>query len=85
MSCESVPRIAGPVAVLGAGTMGRGIAHVCSLAGYETRLFDIDGEILDQALANVQENLAKGVDLGKIQPADRNGALDRLRLTAEIA
>ena len=33
----------------------------------------------------MQENLAKGVDLGKIQPADRNGALDRLRLTAEIA
>ncbi|MFQ5529878.1 MAG: 3-hydroxyacyl-CoA dehydrogenase family protein [Gemmatimonadota bacterium] len=85
MSCEAVPRIEGPVAVLGAGTMGRGIAHVSALAGYETRLFDIDGEILVRALETVRSNLDKGVELGKIKPVNRDGALDLLSTSTELA
>lgn len=85
MSCEPVPRIQGPVAVLGSGTMGRGIAHVAALAGFETRLFDVAGEILDEALKTVRANLDKGVELGKIQPAERDEALHRLHVTAELA
>ena len=37
------------IAVLGAGTMGRGIAHVAMTGGYETHLFDVSGEVLDKA------------------------------------
>jgi 3-hydroxybutyryl-CoA dehydrogenase len=84
MSCESVPRLAGPVAVLGAGTMGRGIAHVAALAGYETRLFDLDAGILARALETIRGNLERGVELGKVTDADRDGTLERLRTTVEL-
>lgn len=85
MSCESVPRIGGPVAVLGAGTMGRGIAHVTALAGFETRLFDIEASVLNQALDTVRANLDKGVDLGKVETAARDGALARLQVSTDLA
>lgn len=65
--------------------MGRGIAHVSALAGYETRLFDIDGEILVRALETVRSNLDKGVELGKIKPVNRDGALDLLSTSTELA
>lgn len=85
MSCESVPPIGGPVAVLGAGTMGRGIAHVSALAGFETRLFDIEASVLNQALDTIRSNLDKGVDLGKVEPAARDDALARLRTGTDLA
>jgi 3-hydroxybutyryl-CoA dehydrogenase len=54
------------IAVLGAGTMGRGIAHVAAAGGYATRLFDSLPEALEQALETVHRNLDKGVELGKV-------------------
>ncbi|TFG64083.1 MAG: 3-hydroxyacyl-CoA dehydrogenase family protein [Gemmatimonadales bacterium] len=84
MSCESVPPVEGPVAVLGAGTMGRGIAHVSALAGFETRLFDIEAGILDQAFEAVKADLDKGVALGKVEQTDRDGALDRFHTTTDL-
>lgn len=84
MSCESVPPLAGPVAVLGAGTMGRGIAHVAALAGHETRLFDVDAGVLANALESVRGNLDRGVELGKVEAADRDGALERLHSTVDL-
>lgn len=57
------------VAVLGAGTMGRGIAHVAALAGYSTHLYDPFPEVLKKAESAIHRNLAKGVELGKV-PAD---------------
>ena len=65
------------VAVLGAGTMGRGIAHVAALGGFETRLYDVDSRVLESARATIHANLAKGVDLGKVEPA----AADRPQLS----
>lgn len=84
MSCESVAPIEGPVAVMGAGTMGRGIAHVAALAGFETRLFDIESGILDQASQAIRENLDKGVALGKVEQSDRDAALDRFQTSTEL-
>jgi len=84
MSCDSVLRTEGPVAVLGAGTMGRGIAHVSALAGFETRLFDIDSGILTRAREAIEANLNKGVDLGKIDAADRDGALSRFSVSTDM-
>ena len=84
MSCETVPRLSGPVAVLGAGTMGRGIAHVAALAGHDTRLFDVDADTLEGAIDSIRANLDKGVELGKVEAGDRDAALERLRATSDL-
>lgn len=74
----------GPVAVLGAGTMGHGIAQVAALAGYETRLYDVDEEALETAMTRVRANLEKGIELGKVAPGDRDEALGRLSVTTDL-
>jgi len=73
------------VAVLGAGTMGRGIAHVAALAGYETELFDVDAAILARAEESIHRNLDKGVERGKVDAADADGAKARLALDTDLA
>jgi 3-hydroxybutyryl-CoA dehydrogenase len=78
MSCKSVAEVRGPVAVLGAGTMGHGIAHAAALAGYETRLFDVDPEAVEAGLSRIAANLQKGVELEKVAMVDRDAALARL-------
>lgn len=59
------------VAVLGAGTMGRGIAHVSAQSGYAVLMRDVKQEFLDRGLAAVKADLDKGVSLGKITDEDR--------------
>ncbi|RPJ86263.1 MAG: 3-hydroxyacyl-CoA dehydrogenase [Acidobacteria bacterium] len=54
------------VAVIGAGTMGRGIAQVSAMAGFRTRLYDVSDEALRRALADIEKNLEKGRQLGKL-------------------
>jgi 3-hydroxybutyryl-CoA dehydrogenase len=73
------------VAVLGAGTMGRGIAHVAALAGYDTGLYDVDEEILAAAEASIHRNLDKGVELGKIQSERAEAAKAGLALDTDLA
>ncbi len=67
------------LAVLGAGTMGHGIAQVAAMAGYETRLFDVIPEALDAARGRIEANLAKGIERGKVTPDEMKLALDALR------
>jgi 3-hydroxybutyryl-CoA dehydrogenase len=67
------------VAVIGAGTMGHGIAQVAAMAGCRVALHDPDPAALERGLARVRETLDKGVGLGKIEPTLRDGALARLR------
>lgn len=66
------------VAVLGAGTMGRGIAHVAALAGYETRLFDVSAPALEQARRSIERNMEKGVARGKVAAEEASAALGSL-------
>ena len=73
------------VAVLGAGTMGHGIAHAAMVAGYQTRLYDISQTQLDIAVGQVMAILKKGVDLGKMPQGDCNITFDRLKGTTSIA
>ncbi len=73
------------IAVLGAGTMGRGIAHVSALAGYRTRLSDVDRDVLAAARRSIETNLDKGISLGKVEPDDAEAALERLGLHADLA
>ena len=72
------------IAVLGGGTMGRGIAHVAALAGYETRLYDTDGAALEKAASSIHRNLAKGVELKKVDAAAAEQAKGLLQLHASL-
>jgi len=73
------------IAVLGAGTMGRGIAHVAALGGYRTQVFDPLPAAREAAAAAVRRNLDKGVELGKVAPADAEAAVARLSWHGELA
>jgi 3-hydroxybutyryl-CoA dehydrogenase len=66
------------IGVLGAGTMGHGIAQVCAQAGYTVRLTDNDPAGLERGLAAVRRNLDKGVERGKVDPDERDAALANL-------
>jgi 3-hydroxybutyryl-CoA dehydrogenase len=72
------------VAVLGAGTMGRGIAHVAALAGYATRLHDPDEKALAKAEATIHRNLAKGVEIKKVDPEAAERARRNLHLCPNL-
>ncbi len=73
------------VAVLGAGTMGNGIAHVLARGGYSVILRDIDGRALDLALANIAANLDREAKKGKIAEAQKPEILARIRVTTDAA
>jgi 3-hydroxybutyryl-CoA dehydrogenase len=73
------------VAVLGAGTMGHGIAHAAMAGGFETRLYDVETAMLEKARSAIAAILAKSVELGKIDAAGANGILGRLRATTDLA
>ncbi len=63
------------IAVLGAGTMGHGIAQVAAAAGYRVLLRDISDEVLARGLRAVETNLAKGVERGKVTEEKRAATL----------
>jgi 3-hydroxybutyryl-CoA dehydrogenase len=73
------------VTVLGAGTMGHGIAHAAASSGFETRLYDVDEAALTAARTQIAGVLQKSVELGKVTPADVDAALGRLTTTSDIA
>jgi 3-hydroxybutyryl-CoA dehydrogenase len=72
------------VSVLGAGLMGRGIAYVSALGGYETRLQDTSKAALEKGLAEIDAILEKGVAVGKVSDADAIASRKRLRGVASI-
>ena len=72
------------VSVLGAGTMGHGIAHAAIAAGYDTRLYDVSDEQLEKGWNRISEVLAKAVELGKASSADADGALRRLQMSTDL-
>jgi 3-hydroxybutyryl-CoA dehydrogenase len=83
MTTSTLPAIA-TVTVIGAGTMGHGIAHVCAAAGYQTRLFDVRSALVEAGLAKISANLDTGVAKGKVTPEQRAAALANLRGEAEL-
>ncbi len=73
------------IAVLGAGTMGRGIAQVAATGGFATRLFDVAAPQINAAAAAIEKNLAKAVELGKLQPMAAADARARLSVGTSLA
>ena len=72
------------IGIVGGGTMGNGIAHVCALSGYEVRLVDIDQAFLDKARATITKNLQRQVKKEIISQEDMDGALARIQTTLEM-
>ena len=72
------------VTVVGGGTMGNGIAHVCALSGRDVRITDVSQDVLDQALTTISKNLDRQVKKEVIDEAQRDEALERIRPTTDL-
>jgi len=75
----------GTIAVLGAGTMGHGIAQVAAAAGIRARLFDVAGDAVERGLGRVRANLDKGVARGKVTEPQREATLAALEGCTDLA
>lgn len=69
------------IAVIGAGTMGNGIAQVCAMAGHEVVMRDIEQEFIDNALSHIEKSLSKFVEKEKITEKDKKDILSRINGT----
>lgn len=67
------------VGVVGAGTMGNGIAHVCAKSGFNVVLVEVEQRFLDRGFATIAKNLAREVEKAKLTAAEREAALARIQ------
>jgi 3-hydroxybutyryl-CoA dehydrogenase len=72
------------VAVLGAGTMGQGIAQVCAMCGYPTQLFDIESSLSQKAISSISINLDKAVSKSKISESQKTTILGHLSIAHKL-
>jgi 3-hydroxybutyryl-CoA dehydrogenase len=73
------------VTVLGAGTMGHGIAHAAVAGGYATRMYDVSDAAIDTGRSAIEQIVTKGVELGKLSARDAEATLGRLSATTSLA
>jgi 3-hydroxybutyryl-CoA dehydrogenase len=73
------------IAVIGAGTMGHGIAQVAAQAGYSVVLEDMNDELVARGLSQLEGNLRKGVERGKLTEESMRAALSRIRTSTRLA
>ena len=72
------------VGVIGAGTMGNGIAQVFAQSGFEVRVHDAAPAAIDRARANIEKSLGKFVEKGKLSAEDRDAAVGRIKPASSI-
>jgi 3-hydroxybutyryl-CoA dehydrogenase len=72
------------IGVIGAGTMGHGIAQVAAAAGYRVLLRDVDLDSLARGIQAIERNLAKGLQLGKLTEADCDSTLQHIHGTTHL-
>jgi 3-hydroxybutyryl-CoA dehydrogenase len=72
------------IGVIGAGTMGRGIAYAAAYGGYRTILEDVSPEMLEQGIAYIRQNLEEGVARGKVTEEQRKIALANLTTSRSV-
>lgn len=73
------------VAVLGAGTMGNGIAHVFARAGYKVILRDVERKFLDRAMDTINKNLEREVKKGKLDEAEKGSTFARIQPVVDMS
>lgn len=73
------------ITVLGAGTMGHGIAHAAIAGGYDTRMYDVSQAAVDTGRGAIEQIVRKGVELGKVASGDADAMLKRLSVTTSLA
>jgi 3-hydroxybutyryl-CoA dehydrogenase len=84
LNAVSNPQKIETIGVIGAGTMGHGIAQVAAAAGYRVLLRDVDRESLARGISGIERNLAKGIQLGKLTEDDRDEVLQHIRGTTQL-
>lgn len=72
------------IAVIGAGTMGNGIAQVCAIAGHEVVMRDIDQKFIDNAFFQIEKSLSKFVEKGKLSEKDKENTLSKIQGTLDL-
>ena len=72
------------IVVIGAGTMGNGIAHTAAAAGFDVTLLDVSESILERATSTISANLQRGVDKGKMTADEKQAVLGRIRATTDV-
>ncbi len=72
------------VGVMGAGTMGSGIAQVAAQAGFEIILQDLSGALVKKGMEKIEKSLAKSVDKGRLTPEEKEKILGRIHLTTKV-
>lgn len=77
MGIENISKIA----VVGAGTMGQGIAQISALAGYDVVLYDLNRKVLDKADIIIQRNLDKGIERGKLTLVQKEETVKRIQFS----
>ncbi|WP_311316220.1 3-hydroxyacyl-CoA dehydrogenase NAD-binding domain-containing protein [Roseivirga seohaensis] len=80
MQLEDIKKIG----VVGAGTMGQGIAQISALAGYTVVLYDLQSSALDTAKNNIGKNLDKGIERGKVTAEEKDQALSSIAFTTDF-
>lgn len=72
------------IMVIGAGQMGSGIAQVCAMAGYDVILHDIKDEFVEKGLGNIQKNLNRQVEKGRMEESEKETILSRLTSSVSL-
>ena len=72
------------IVVIGAGTMGNGIAHTAAASGFDVILIDVEKTILERAMSTISANLQRGVDKGKMSAADKDAILGRINASTDV-
>jgi 3-hydroxybutyryl-CoA dehydrogenase len=72
------------VAVIGAGTMGRGIVHAAALGGFRVTLQDVDSGVLERALEGIQKEMQKAVERDRLDEGEMRGGLERISPTESL-
>lgn len=81
---DGTPQTIASMAVIGAGTMGHGIAQVAAAAGYRVILRDLDRDSLARGIRAIERNLDKGMQLGKLTEEDREQTLQNIHGTTQL-
>jgi len=72
------------IVVIGAGTMGNGIAHTAAASGFDVTLIDVAEAFLERGMSAISSNLQRGVDKGKMTADEKQQVLGRIRATSDL-